>query len=136
MHLTLRSQLRATHVHAALFVGPDPEHQSPVEELTPAEFRQFVAVLCLGAAATGDSVTIEHAGEEPVRIHDDGPCPMSDPDCEGEDGDCHDACEAQYDDPTPELLAIADEFMEGMSAPVPGESLAASEQAGVWTEVE
>jgi protein gp37 len=27
-----------------------------------------------------------------LRPHDDGPCPVSDPDCLGDDGDCHDAC--------------------------------------------
>jgi protein gp37 len=29
-----------------------------------------------------------------LRPHDDGPCPVSDPDCLGADGDCHDACVA------------------------------------------
>lgn len=27
------------------------------------------------------------------HIHDDSPCPVSDPSCEGGEGDCHDACE-------------------------------------------
>jgi hypothetical protein len=41
---------------------------------------------------TAEDAVAEGIGAVPEAFHDDGPCPVSDPDCLGGEGECHDAC--------------------------------------------
>lgn len=41
---------------------------------------------------TAEDAVAEGIDAVPEAFHDDGPCPVSDPDCLGGEGECHDAC--------------------------------------------
>jgi len=80
---------------------PLPDELDPVDE-TPAlrgtepkfVFRPETAgddAICSNCGCP-QSLHDEATGECPP-LYDDSPCPVSDPCCEGGDGDCHDACQ-------------------------------------------
>ena len=80
---------------------PLPDELDPVDE-TPAlrgtelefVFRPKTAgddAICANCGCP-QSLHDEATGECPP-LYDDSPCPVSDPCCEGGDGDCHDACQ-------------------------------------------